>query len=87
MKTPAQEGDSSKRPRPSSVSIDHGRHGLIRAAVRLVRKRTGRHLTVRQLVADAVDSWIRQIERDYNDGRPLDPDTTPMPPGRNIDTT
>ncbi|WP_281170560.1 hypothetical protein [Actinokineospora enzanensis] len=42
---------------------------------------------MRQLVADAVDSWIRQIERDYNDGRPLDPDTTPMPPGRNIDTT
>ena len=52
--------------RPTTVSIDQARLGRMRAAVRLVRTKTGRPYTMRQLVAEAIDTFIRRLETDYN---------------------
>ncbi|SLC73039.1 Uncharacterised protein [Mycobacteroides abscessus subsp. massiliense] len=62
----------------SSVSIDPDLLAICRGAVRLVHLKTGRDYTMRQFVEEAATAQIDEISSTYNDGRPIQPDYTPM---------
>lgn len=65
--------------RNSTVNIDHDQHALIRGAIRHVTKVTGRAYTLAQFVRDAFNNQLQLIWREYNDGKPIPPDTAPLP--------
>ncbi|KXO95837.1 hypothetical protein AXK56_16640 [Tsukamurella pulmonis] len=66
----------------SPTNIDTDLLALARAAVRIVQRKTGRRYTLAQFFREATIAQLRQVSRDYNDGRPITPDETPLPPGR-----
>lgn len=63
----------------STVNVDHDRHEMARAAVRLVARQTGREYPLAQFVRDAFDAQLQLIWNEYNDGRPIRPDATRLP--------
>lgn len=66
----------------SKVNIRKDLHARARAAVRIVTKVTGRPYTMTQFLSEAVISQLNVIARDYNAGREIAPDDTPLEPGR-----
>lgn len=68
-----------RKARNSTVNIDHDQHALIRGAIRHVTKVTGRAYTLSQFVRDAFNNQLQLIWSDYNDGKPVPPDTAPLP--------
>lgn len=69
--------------RPASkLNIDGDRHALIRSAVRVVERVTGRRYTAAEFLREAVDAQLGVVARDYNEGRPIRPDDEPLPKGR-----
>lgn len=75
-----QDGDSASA--RSTVNISGELLSLARAAVRLVRARTGRHYSLRQFTEEAFTSQIQTIGETYNDGRAIHPDDNPLERGR-----
>ncbi len=72
-------------PRPldiSKVNLPTHLTQRARAAVRIVRRVTGRPYTFAQFMVEAVSAQIAVIARDYNDGREIVPDVAPLEPGR-----
>lgn len=69
----------------STVNVDHDRHEMARAAVRLVARQTGREYPLAQFVRDAFDAQLQLIWDEYNDGRPIRPDATRLPTRPEID--
>lgn len=63
----------------STVNVDHDRHEMARAAVRLVARETGREYPLAQFVRDAFDAQLKLIWDEYNEGRPIRPDATRLP--------
>ncbi|MBE5477739.1 hypothetical protein E3G68_005072 [Mycobacteroides abscessus] len=63
----------------STVNVDHDRHEMARAAVRLVARQTGREYPLAQFVRDAFDAQLKLIWDEYNEGRPIRPDATRLP--------
>lgn len=55
---------------------------LVRGAVNLVRRKTGREYSLRQFTDEAVTAQLRVIADTYNDGRPIQPVETPLETGR-----
>jgi hypothetical protein len=76
--------DPSRRPGGdvSKVNIPTELHQRARAAVRLVKRVTGRRYTIAQFLREAISSQLSVIARDYNQGREILPDTAPLDPGR-----
>lgn len=68
--------------RPSSTNLDNERQALIRAAVRLIEKTTGRRYSAAEFLREAIDAQLTVVARDYNEGRPIAPDYEPLPKGR-----
>lgn len=64
-----------------TTNIDEDLHALARAAVRLVKPLNPRY-TLAQFFREAITAQLRVVADDYNDGKPITPDTTPLPPGR-----
>ncbi|BEL42045.1 hypothetical protein [Mycobacteroides abscessus] len=75
--------NASAVPARSSVNIPPGLHAISRAAVRLVRRKTGRDYPMRQFVEEAITAQIREIADTYNDGRAIQPDDVPLEKGGN----
>jgi hypothetical protein len=74
------DGESSSA--RSTVNISGELLSVARAAVRLVRTRTGRHYSLRQFTEEAFTAQIQTIAETYNDGRVIQPDETPLEKGR-----
>jgi hypothetical protein len=68
--------------RPSSVNLARDLHEQARAAVRIVRRATGRKYTMAQFLQEAVTAQIKSICDTFNEGRPVYPDDRPLEPGR-----
>lgn len=66
----------------SKVNIPKDLHQRGRAAVRIVRKVTGRPYTFAQFLREAFMAQLAVIARDYNGGQEIYPDTQPLEPGR-----
>ena len=66
----------------SKVNVDTDLRERARAAVRLVRRVTGRRYTLSQFVREAFIAQLAQIAADYNSGHEIHPDTEPLEPGR-----
>lgn len=66
----------------STVNISGELLSVTRAAVRLVRAKTGRHYSLRQFTEEAFAAQIQTIAETYNDGRVIQPDETPLEKGR-----
>ncbi|OKH76724.1 hypothetical protein EB73_02190 [Mycobacterium sp. SWH-M3] len=66
----------------SKVNIPRDLHQRARAAVRIVRKVTGRPYTFAQFLREAFMAQLAVIARDYNGGQEIFPDTDPLEPGR-----
>jgi hypothetical protein len=66
----------------STVNISGELLAITRAAVRLVRARTGRAYSLRQFTEEAFATQIQTIAETYNDGRAIRPDDTPLEKGR-----
>ncbi|WP_235615460.1 hypothetical protein [Mycobacterium avium] len=80
---PADSADSdSAGATRSTVNISGELLALSRAAVRLVRARTGRTYSLRQFTEEAFTAQIQTIAETYNDGRAIQPDETPLEKGR-----
>lgn len=75
---PDRESDGTQR---STVNIGRDLLALSRAAVRLVRNKTGRPYSLRQFTEEAFTAQIRSIADTYNDGRAIRPDDTPLEKG------
>ena len=68
--------------RPSTINIPRDLHAYIRATVRLVREKTGRHYSLAQFVREAFNGHLRELWNTFNDGKPVIPDEQPLKPGR-----
>jgi hypothetical protein len=68
--------------RPSSVNLEQELHRQSRAAVRLVRRMTGRPYTMTQFFNEAVHGQLKVVADTFNEGRPVHPDDEPLEPGR-----
>lgn len=66
----------------SKVNIPRDLHLRARAAVRIVRRVTGRSYTIAQFLIEAIMAQLAVIARDYNNGQEIYPDTEPLDPGR-----
>ena len=66
----------------SKVNIPKDLHLRGRAAVRIVRKVTGRRYTFAQFLREAIVAQLAVITRDYNGGHEIYPDGEPLDPGR-----
>ena len=66
----------------SSLNVDLELHAKARAAVRIVSRATGRRYTLAQFMREAITGQLAIVARDYNDGRPIQPDVQPLAPGR-----
>lgn len=76
-----RSGDDHLKP-DSKLNVPTELHHRARAAVRIVERVTGRRYTIAQFVREAFVAQLRVIERDYNDGREILPDSQPLEPGR-----
>ncbi|MEW2484236.1 hypothetical protein AB0876_32085 [Mycobacterium sp. NPDC049093] len=76
------DADTSGGSPVSKVNIPRDLHQRARAAVRIVRKVTGRPYTFAQFVREAFMAQLSVIARDYNGGQEIFPDTAPLDPGR-----
>lgn len=65
----------------STVNIAGDLLAVSRAAVRLVRAKTGRHYSLRQFTEEAFATQIQVIADTYNEGRAIPPDETPLERG------
>lgn len=78
--------EHTERPRKpaafSTVNIPTELHHRARAAVRIVRKVTGRNYSLGQFFREATAAQLTLIARDYNDGREIPPDARALNPGR-----
>ena len=68
--------------RLSKLNVPAELHQRARAAVRIVRRVTGRRYTIAQFVTEAFVAQLAAIARDYNDGREIYPDAEPLERGR-----
>ncbi|ANS32059.1 hypothetical protein R1CP_37275 (plasmid) [Rhodococcus opacus] len=68
----------------STVNVPHDLHALARAAVRLVRRKTGRPYSLMQFTQEAFAAQLRVIAETYNDGRAIEPDAEPLEPGKAV---
>ncbi len=68
----------------STVNVTHDLHALARAAVRLVRRKTGRPYSLMQFTQEAFAAQLRVIAETYNDGRAIGPDSEPLEPGKAV---
>ncbi|MCB1287781.1 MAG: 50S ribosomal protein L7ae [Mycobacterium sp.] len=68
--------------RLSKLNVPAELHQRARAAVRIVRRVTGRRYTIAQFVTEAFVAQLAVIARDYNGGREIYPDTEPLERGR-----
>ncbi|MDO2394803.1 hypothetical protein QRB38_13380 [Mycobacterium avium subsp. hominissuis] len=66
----------------SKLNVPAELHQRARAAVRIVRRVTGRRYTIAQFVTEAFVAQLAVIARDYNGGREIFPDTEPLERGR-----
>jgi hypothetical protein len=66
----------------SKVNIPTDLHQRARAAVRIVQRVTGRPYTIAQFFREAVAGQLAVIARDYNHGRDILPDSSPLEPGQ-----
>lgn len=66
----------------STVNVSGDLLAVSRAAVRLVRARTGRAYSLRQFTEEAFTAQIQTIAETYNDGQAIRPDDTPLEKGR-----
>lgn len=66
----------------STLNIGGEMLSLVRGAVNLVRRKTGREYSLRQFTDEAVTAQLRVIADTYNDGRPIQPVETPLETGR-----
>ncbi|AFM20038.1 hypothetical protein Mycch_5361 (plasmid) [Mycolicibacterium chubuense NBB4] len=66
----------------STVNVSGDLLAVSRAAVRLVRARTGRAYSLRQFTEEALMAQIQTIAETYNDGHVIRPDDTPLEKGR-----
>lgn len=76
--------DGAPTPQPSArstVNIAADLLAVSRAAVRLVRTKTGRHYSLRQFTDEAFATQIQVIADTYNEGRAIPPDDTPLERG------
>jgi hypothetical protein len=79
------DGSGATRPRATStVNVSHELHDLARAAVRLVRRKTGRPYSLTQFVREALAAQLKIIADTYNDGRAIRPDEEPLERGRAV---
>jgi hypothetical protein len=72
---------SASGPSRSTVNITGDLLAVSRAAVRLVRTKTGRPYSLRQFTEEAFAAQIQVIADTYNDGRAIPPDQTPLDKG------
>lgn len=79
---PANTSEGAVNAPRSTVNISGELLGVSRAAVRLVRARTGRAYSLRQFTEEAFAAQIQTIAETYNDGRAIQPDETPLEKGR-----
>jgi hypothetical protein len=68
-------------PSRSTVNITGDLLAVSRAAVRLVRTKTGRRYSLRQFTEEAFTAQIQVIADTYNDGRAIPRDETPLEKG------
>lgn len=66
----------------SKLNVPAELHQRARAAVRIVRRATGRQYTISQFVTEAFMAQLSIIARDYNSGQEIYPDTEPLERGR-----
>lgn len=76
-------GDDSTTPSGarSTVSISPDLLAVSRAAVRLIRTKTGRPYSLRQFTEEAFAAQIQVIADTYNDGHAIPRDQTPLEKG------
>lgn len=80
--SPAGGEDAASKSARSTVNISGELLAITRAAVRLVRARTGRAYSLRQFTEEAFATQIQTIAETYNEGRAIQPDDTPLEKGR-----
>jgi|JI10StandDraft_1071094.scaffolds.fasta_scaffold12590_2 hypothetical protein len=80
--TPAGGDEAFTNSARSTVNISGELLAITRAAVRLVRARTGRAYSLRQFTEEAFATQIQTIAETYNEGRTIRPDDTPLEKGR-----
>ena len=78
---PNGDDPSGSGPSRSTVNITTDLLAISRAAVRLVRVKTGRPYSLRQFTEEAFAAQIQVIADTYNDGRAIPPDDTPLEKG------
>jgi hypothetical protein len=76
------DDDAAASSARSTVNISGELLSITRAAVRLVRVRTGRAYSLRQFTEEAFAAQIQTIVETYNEGRAIRPDDTPLEKGR-----
>lgn len=81
---PSAAGDSAPPEvgKLSKLNVPAELHQRARAAVRIVRRVTGRRYTIAQFVTEAFVAQLAVIARDYNGGREIYPDSEPLERGR-----
>lgn len=73
-------GDTTGKYSTANIPVDL--HRRARAAVRIVRRATGRHYTIAQFFREAITRQLEEIAREYNRGREILPDCEPLDAGR-----
>lgn len=75
------EDETLSGPSRSTVNITGDLLAVSRAAVRLVRAKTGRPYSLRQFTEEAFTAQIQVIADTYNDGRAIPRDEIPLEKG------
>ncbi|MDS0140623.1 MULTISPECIES: hypothetical protein [unclassified Amycolatopsis] len=78
---PTTGPDPAKKSRDPTVGIDRDLYDRLKGAVLLMRGRGDGRYTVTRAVGEAVEALITRIETEYNNGEPVQPDHSPLPPG------
>lgn len=81
---PDGDEDAPSGPPRSTVNITGELLAVSRAAVRLVRTKTGRPYSLRQFTEEAFVAQIQVIADTYNDGCAIQPDGIPLEKGAHI---
>ncbi|MEV0773619.1 hypothetical protein [Nocardia salmonicida] len=68
--------------RDPTVNVPRDLHARARRAVRLVRASGTTGYTMARFTAEAFAAQLRQIEKTYNNGQAILPDTDPLERGR-----